>query len=710
MDEEFGSFVVTDPDLVDPNIDVSGLRTQTDVSPYLLGNIPDYAGIQYEAFNPSRLSDLMRLYSSGLPAIDTAQIPGAIDTLVDTGDGGQATTPEISEDQRLIDAGIGVQTEPGTVVAPGEMPVTQAEMDAFNQIPVTQPVTGGITGDPILMENIGSPDLGSATEPVLNFGEFAEFGPVTMGGAPVVSQQLQDQGPTTIEGPLSQVQVDGGLSAIDEERLAGYTPSFDTSGLTDATPEQRNTIQNILAAAGDNVQGALTELGKIPGAVVDFANQTVDFFGKKLNVGKTLASIAFNKIAGGPVSLLFDILPQDSLENRTTRSIVDELKAEKDYGFNIQSGNLNQDPFGRNPVSQFGDYEQTLKNDILGVDQSGFQTAEMREKKKEFAQDYFDKKAEKAGGVEVDEGTVLGPGEAPGDLVSLEDLQAEKDAEIAAQNELAKLTGDVDTFDTTPAANFDADTFDDDTATDGGDFPTVMTPGVNYLDPSDFSKIEFGGTVLEDEFDSTPVDEFSDEAFMVGDTSTAAPTTGGSGVDSFFDSVDTITGGGGGRDRDPDPSPSFDPGQGFVDQGGEGEFGSAPSKPTTGTTKPGTDGGGGGDPGGGPKGCVIATHAVNSGAFTKDTKREAVRWCVKNLHRTWWGEAIRRGYRYYGQKAIEEGKAKNHYQEFKDYVAFGTGKRRTLKTGWTFVYRSIQFFIRGLINGQKISITKNRGS
>ena len=239
-----------------------------------------------------------------------------------------------------------IPIEPGTFTAE-----SLDESFAGEEGPITQPVTGGITGDTILMENIGSPDLGSATEPVLNFGEFAEFGPVTMGGAPVVSQQLQDQGPTTIEGPLSQVQVDGGLSAIDEERLAGYTPSFDTSGLTDATPEQRNTIQNILTAAGDNVQGALTELGKIPGAVVDFANQTVDFFGKKLNVGKTLASIALNKIAGGPVSLLFDILPQDSLENRTTRSIVDELKAEKDYGFNIQTGTLNQDPFGRNPVS-----------------------------------------------------------------------------------------------------------------------------------------------------------------------------------------------------------------------------------------------------------------------------------------------------------------------------------------------------------------------
>ena len=107
------------------------------------------------------------------------------------------------------------------------------------------------------------------------------------------------------------------------------------------------------------------------------------------------------------------------------------------------------------------------------------------------------------------------------------------------------------------------------------------------------------------------------------------------------------------------------------------------------------------DPGADKQGCVIATHAVNSGAFTADTKREAVRWCVKNLHKTWWGEAIRRGYRYYGQKAIDEGKAKNHYQEFKDYVAFGTGKRRTLKTAWTFTYRTIQFFVKGLFSAKR---------
>jgi hypothetical protein len=97
MDEEFDSLIVTDPDLVDPGIDVSGLRTQTDTS--LLGNIPDFAGIQYEAFNPNRLSDLMRLYSTGLPMIDTPAAATPPDTGGgDSGDVGQVSLPFIDID------------------------------------------------------------------------------------------------------------------------------------------------------------------------------------------------------------------------------------------------------------------------------------------------------------------------------------------------------------------------------------------------------------------------------------------------------------------------------------------------------------------------------------------------------------------------------------------------------------------------------------
>ena len=132
--EDLKSLIVTDPDLVDPDLDVSGLRTQTDTNPRLLASIADFPGISYDPTQFSYLTDLNELFAYGLPMVETdqAQIPGAVDTLVDvgSGDGGQATTPTTSpdtsvgvntpEDQRLIDEGIGLQIAPGDpVVEPG---------------------------------------------------------------------------------------------------------------------------------------------------------------------------------------------------------------------------------------------------------------------------------------------------------------------------------------------------------------------------------------------------------------------------------------------------------------------------------------------------------------------------------------------------------------------------------------------------------------
>lgn len=96
-------------------------------------------------------------------------------------------------------------------------------------------------------------------------------------------------------------------------------------------------------------------------------------------------------------------------------------------------------------------------------------------------------------------------------------------------------------------------------------------------------------------------------------------------------------------------------------------------------------------------GCVIATHAVASGAFNPQTKRAAVVWCMNNLHDRWWGEAVRRGYRYLGRKKIEQGKAREHYAEFRRYIDFASGKRRTLRGALTFTLRTAQFFAVGLI-------------
>ena len=95
-------------------------------------------------------------------------------------------------------------------------------------------------------------------------------------------------------------------------------------------------------------------------------------------------------------------------------------------------------------------------------------------------------------------------------------------------------------------------------------------------------------------------------------------------------------------------------------------------------------------------GCVVATHAVASGAFTASEKRQAVVWCMSALHGKWWGEAVRRGYRHLGNKKIQQGKAREHYAEFRRYIDFASGKKRTARGGITFALRTAQFFVVGL--------------
>ena len=46
--ESLKSLIVTDPDIVDEGIDISGLRTQTDTDPRLLASIADFPGISYD--------------------------------------------------------------------------------------------------------------------------------------------------------------------------------------------------------------------------------------------------------------------------------------------------------------------------------------------------------------------------------------------------------------------------------------------------------------------------------------------------------------------------------------------------------------------------------------------------------------------------------------------------------------------------------------
>lgn len=94
--------------------------------------------------------------------------------------------------------------------------------------------------------------------------------------------------------------------------------------------------------------------------------------------------------------------------------------------------------------------------------------------------------------------------------------------------------------------------------------------------------------------------------------------------------------------------------------------------------------------------CVIATHGISTGGFSRLDKAKAELWCERTYHGKWYGEAFRRGYRYAGNKAIEKGKAAEHYQEFKDFVSYGRGLKKGLKPALNYYLRTTQFFLTGL--------------
>ena len=121
-DEILYQSIIADPERVDPDVDVSRFKTATPTSPALLADVAEYSGLQFDPTQTSYIADLYDLYSTGVPVIetpdtgtaDTAQIPGAADTLVDVGGedqvtGGLPTTDELIE-QGLTPTGVATIT------------------------------------------------------------------------------------------------------------------------------------------------------------------------------------------------------------------------------------------------------------------------------------------------------------------------------------------------------------------------------------------------------------------------------------------------------------------------------------------------------------------------------------------------------------------------------------------------------------------------
>ena len=147
----------------------------------------------------------------------------------------------------------------------------------------------------------------------------------------------------------------------------------------------------------EDISGLTEGIGSIKNKGIDFASYIKD---KGIDWGQMAMRGIGNMIAPG-LGFVLGMIPKDSAANKFNRSFtVGGANMPNDpYGYYsaLRHGNLNQDPFGRNPVSMFGNYTGTLAKDANYAGTNKFNLA-----KKDFAQNYFDKNAINAGGVKVD--------------------------------------------------------------------------------------------------------------------------------------------------------------------------------------------------------------------------------------------------------------------------------------------------------------------
>jgi hypothetical protein len=204
---------------------------------------------------------------------------------------------------------------------------------------------------------------------------------------------------------------------------------FDTPERTNAINEAFNSVKDLGEAGVGKLRDSLVALG---GKVKEGFDNTIEIGGKTIDLTKSLIGGAVSLVSGIPgVGFLLNAVQEDPADI-LNRNIVDELKLENDYGYNMSSGTLNQDPFGRNPVSAFGDYEQTLLDDI----DSGSNT-KMGLAKTDFANDYFEKKSA-ATAPQEDVGAISGDyGAALDDTSSAADISQD----LASQQATANVGG-----------------------------------------------------------------------------------------------------------------------------------------------------------------------------------------------------------------------------------------------------------------------------
>ena len=224
-------------------------------------------------------------------------------------------------------------------------------------------MTGGVTGDDVEVEDLMNyQDPSSTDESGLDMSG-------TISGAPMVGDF---DNPTTIQTPLSGVQVPGldySQADIDEERLAGYTPSSGSVNELTDDPTMQETISNAFTSARQNIGDLATagvdqiqEIGQsiasTIGGIYNGEAQTISIFGKEINVPATLGGIALNQIVGAPISLAFGALKAIGGMLPDGGPSLQTDKANSIGLLNENASGGYQDIYGINTQSALGDYDQ----------------------------------------------------------------------------------------------------------------------------------------------------------------------------------------------------------------------------------------------------------------------------------------------------------------------------------------------------------------
>ena len=185
------------------------------------------------------------------------------------------------------------------------------------------------------------------------------------------------------------------------KKQQNYEPQYRIRDQLNRDFLQGGLLRDAKQSLGDTYsQLKQSSLGQGLGSIKNFAMDGLD-------LGKMALSGIGNMIMPG-LGFILSNLPKDSPRNKFDRSFtVGGANMPNDpYGYYgaLRAGNLNQDPFGRNPVSAFGNYTGTLAKDANYSGTNKFNLA-----KQDFAKNYFDKNAINAGGVKIDNTVYSGP-------------------------------------------------------------------------------------------------------------------------------------------------------------------------------------------------------------------------------------------------------------------------------------------------------------